>query len=615
LLMLPVVIVAGGVASRLRPYSEERPKSLMELEPGLTIADFILERFRRAGLSPVYLVTRRKFVEAFRSKLGPSVVILTVDREEFGNLYSVYTALKHVKPPFLVAMSDHVFEYEMLRRLLSYRSSKAFTVCLDRKPSRAEAQEGLKVQLAGGAVAAVGKGLESRYGIDTGLILVREGASAYVEKVISEKGPTASISDALDLAAKDGEVDYVDVTGLLWKDVDTAEDLAKARELCKRILARDYGRKHSGPLTLALVRPVTFRLASLGPCHARVRLALLAAALLLALGSVTLAAPPLQPLLAFALLYAIALLGDLANLSAALARAGEGLARAVTLAELVAEVGALSLIVTVLGERAPYSQPLIALAAASSAVPAFLGRGEGGPSRLAWVADPLLKYTVAAAAAFAGFGLVALVYWICSSLSVMWPAGVPVAPPKPTGEAFPRLGARVGHAERRLRAAAASGFKLTLILLALSYAQSYFGDVVLLNLEWLELQVGDVVPPLALIFTVYYGYRVLIGAKILVDALASRVVRALGITESVARHIGLDALYLAATWLALAFVPGALRPLPVVGEALSRAVALALLVVMILLLYDLAKVVYATFEDAFKRALRKVVEAVSEGGA
>ena len=291
------------------------------------------------------------------------------------------------------------------------------------------------------------------------------------------------------------------------------------------------------------------------------------------------------------------------------------MARVVALAELVAEVGALSLVVTAMGGLTPYSQPLIALAAASSAVPAFLGRREREPGKLVWIADPLLKYVATAAMAFAGLGAVALVYWICSNLLVAWPAGVPAAPPKPTGEAFPKLEVRVGHAERRLRAAAASGFKLTLILLALSYAQSYFGDVVLLNLEWLELRVGDVVPPLALIFTVYYGYRVLIGAKILVDALASKVVRALGITESVARHIGLDALYLVAAWLALAFVPGALRPLPVVGEALSRVIALTLLVVVIILLYDLAKVVYTTFEDAFKRVLRKVAEAVSEGGA
>lgn len=147
--------------------------------------------------------------------------------------------------------------------------------------------------------------------------------------------------------------------------------------------------------------------------------ALLAAASLLALGASALAgALPPQPLPVFAFLYAAAFLGDLADLSAVLARAGESLVRFVSLAELVAEVGALSLISTAVGGQLPYAQPLIALAAASSAVPALLGRGEGESGRLAWVADPLLKYTATAAAAFAGFGLVALVCWVCSSLVV-----------------------------------------------------------------------------------------------------------------------------------------------------------------------------------------------------
>lgn len=126
---------------------------------------------------------------------------------------------------------------------------------------------------------------------------------------------------------------------------------------------------------------------------------------------------------------------------------------------------------------------------------------------------------------------------------------------------------------------------------------------------------GDVTPPLALIFTVYYGYRVLLGAKILVDALAAKVVKALGVTESVAKHIGLDALYLAAAWPALALVPGSLRPVPVVGEVLSRVVALTLLAAVVILLYDLAKVAYRTFEDAFKHLLERISEAVSESGA
>jgi hypothetical protein len=53
----------------------------------------------------------------------------------------------------------------------------------------------------------------------------------------------------------------------------------------------------------------------------------------------------------------------------------------------------------------------------------------------------------------------------------------------------------------------------------------------------------------------------------------------------------------------------------VFGSILSRAAALALLAVVVVLLYDFVKVVYTTFEDAFKRALKSVAEAVGEGEA
>ena len=45
--MFPVVIIAAGVASRLKPYSNEMHKCLMELEPNVTILDFILNRLEK----------------------------------------------------------------------------------------------------------------------------------------------------------------------------------------------------------------------------------------------------------------------------------------------------------------------------------------------------------------------------------------------------------------------------------------------------------------------------------------------------------------------------------------------------------------------------------------
>ncbi|AKG38582.1 hypothetical protein MA03_03780 [Infirmifilum uzonense] len=118
-------------------------------------------------------MARKERGEEF-GKSVKGVRILTVDLEEFGNLYTVYTAMREVGPPFLVSMSDRIFEYEILERIIFESSDKAFVICLDLKPSAAEALEGLKVRLKGGEIVEVGKGIETRHGIDTGLILVRD---------------------------------------------------------------------------------------------------------------------------------------------------------------------------------------------------------------------------------------------------------------------------------------------------------------------------------------------------------------------------------------------------------------------------------------------------------
>ncbi len=137
-----------------------------------------------------------------------------------------------------------------------------------------------------------------------------------MEKVLSEKGPAASIGDALSLAARDGEVDYVDVTGLLWKDVDTAEDLMRARALYRRINVRDRERPTAGPAALLLVRPLSLRLALATPRGAYRAAALLSLVASLALTPLAIAAQ--SPLLLPPLAYALALLTDYSRILSAL---------------------------------------------------------------------------------------------------------------------------------------------------------------------------------------------------------------------------------------------------------------------------------------------------------
>ena len=230
--MFPVVIIAAGVASRLKPYSKETHKCLMELEPNVTVLDFILNKLEKINSDRVFIVIRPQFKDAFEERLKGKAELIETDTEEFGNLYSVSLALKRLEEScFLLLMSDHIFEQSVLDKILSSRSQIAFTVCLDRKPSRTDVEEGLKLTLREGAVVYADKKASPRYGIDTGIILSREGSKEYIEKAIENFGPKATIADALNFAATDDEVDYVDVTGKLWKDIDTPEDLVKGREI------------------------------------------------------------------------------------------------------------------------------------------------------------------------------------------------------------------------------------------------------------------------------------------------------------------------------------------------------------------------------------------------
>jgi 1L-myo-inositol 1-phosphate cytidylyltransferase/CDP-L-myo-inositol myo-inositolphosphotransferase len=608
----PVVIVAGGIASRLQPYSLDRPKSLMELEPGVTILDFILKRFTRANLSPIYLVTRKENIAPFKQKLGNKAVILSIDAEEFGNLYTVYTAIKNVDPPFLVAMSDHIFEFEMLKKLLTHSSNKAFTICLDRKPSLSEVKEGLKVKLQGGRVVEVGKNIESRYGIDTGLIIIRENARRYIEEVIREKGINASIGDALDEAAKDGEVDYVDVTGFLWKDIDTPSDLLYARKIYKQINLRDYGRKTSSLATKILVRPLTGYLAGkLKRTNASgaIPLSLFLLAMFSLVPSLFLDVLNTSYLYLAVYVYVLIFLTDFIDVIVSFHDLSPAYGNVALIGRALAEMGMLYFLVTSLGEiNANVFYLAAVLGATSSILSVIFEHEEIRPSALTFLADPAVKFFLAMLLVMINQQILALAYWIASGLAVMFSAGTSIGAAKPTEltEEFPKIAERRGMIARRLERAGSKGFKLILVLIVLSYVNSHFGGYTLLQTGLLSINVSTAVSAITLLAIVYYGYYVLDGARVLVDALAVKMTSVLGITESVAEHIGLDILYLGVTLIALLYVPSLLRTIPKVGQLLELITSLVLLFFLLFFLYDLSRIIYKAFGEVFSEIIKRI---------
>jgi len=256
------VIIAAGKATRMAPHSFVTPKSLMEIESGLPIIKFVIEQLRKAGIQDIVVVVRKENSHHF-NKITDGFKIIEVDcEEEFGNLYSALVGGRTVNDGFLLLMSDHVFEVEMVRRVLdnAEKTDKAFVLCLDKEPSLKAAEEGLKILINGGKVAKAGKDLPPVYGIDTGIIYCGSRAISYFSEAVEKHGKNCSIKDALNLAVEKDDVDFVDVTGLLWQDVDTLEDLEKAREIYWEILRRDITKTSDGIVSRYINRQISSRI-------------------------------------------------------------------------------------------------------------------------------------------------------------------------------------------------------------------------------------------------------------------------------------------------------------------------------------------------------------------
>lgn len=132
---------------------------------------------------------------------------------------------------FALLMGDHLFEAEVLARMLSldvdHRVSVLAIDSLTADP--ALAAEATRVRMRAGRITAIGKDVEPWDALDTGLFVF-----------------SPMLFDALDAAQADGETTLsagvqrlaaqglmrgVDVAGARWCDVDTVEDLEAAESL------------------------------------------------------------------------------------------------------------------------------------------------------------------------------------------------------------------------------------------------------------------------------------------------------------------------------------------------------------------------------------------------
>jgi len=237
------VVLAAGEGTRLHPYTQDRPKCLVEVA-GRPLLDRTLDALEAAGFAELVLVTgyREDVLRRFLERRGGRLRVRCVRNDDYAstnNAYSLWTAREQVAGGFVLLDGDLLFEPRVLTRVLETAGDAVLAV--ERRADLGD--EEMKV-LPGPdvTVAAVNKTMDPRAAIGESIGIARFSAAAAaalwdrLDRQVAAGQRNVYYELAFEALIADGLPFHIgDVTGLLCMEIDTPDDLAAAQRLAQRI--------------------------------------------------------------------------------------------------------------------------------------------------------------------------------------------------------------------------------------------------------------------------------------------------------------------------------------------------------------------------------------------
>jgi 1L-myo-inositol 1-phosphate cytidylyltransferase len=234
------VILMAGEGSRLRGADKTFLKPFISLA-GRPLISYTLDALIHGGIKTVNFVVgyeSERVIAQVKQLIPPGVSSYFIENREWKkqNGVSLLSAADRVNSPFLLTMSDHVFENAIITRLLDSFALNFLNVAVDRKlDSIFDLDDAMKVQTDGDKVTGIGKNLQIYDAIDTGLFVCPMKIFDYLSraKSVSEVSD-CSLADGIRSMAQDDKVRAIDIGNTWWQDVDTPQMLQQAeRQIAK----------------------------------------------------------------------------------------------------------------------------------------------------------------------------------------------------------------------------------------------------------------------------------------------------------------------------------------------------------------------------------------------
>jgi choline kinase len=226
------VILMAGSGSRLRINNSTLLKPLVPIH-GRPLVSYTINTLVASGVEKIIAVVgfeRELLVPKIRTLIPATVAIDFVTNSDWQkqNGVSVLAAADHVTGPFLLTMSDHLFDPEIIALLLRESDRNKVNIAVDTKlNSIFDLPDAMKLQTENGRAIAIGKDLSKFNAIDTGLFVCSTELFDYLRRA-SQVGD-CSLADGIRLMTADDKVNTVNIGPAWWQDVDTPEMLAEAQ--------------------------------------------------------------------------------------------------------------------------------------------------------------------------------------------------------------------------------------------------------------------------------------------------------------------------------------------------------------------------------------------------
>ena len=241
---MKAVILAAGQGTRLRSISASKP-----LAPvlGVPLIERVIEATARAGISDFVVVAGygAEALEAFVGEVATrrGVTIETVRNADWlkANGLSVVAAAPLLDGPFIILMSDHLFDPEILAGLVAHSAGReGLTLAVDRRLANplVDMDDVTRVETGpDGAIRAIGKGIDVFDAFDTGVFVASPSLVDAIRADVAAGGEGSLSAGVRQLAAK-GEAFTYDIGDRFWLDVDDAVAYGHAEREEARIAGR-----------------------------------------------------------------------------------------------------------------------------------------------------------------------------------------------------------------------------------------------------------------------------------------------------------------------------------------------------------------------------------------